>query len=320
MYIPEYSITPKILKNIASIEYARAVIENTSILPTWALQLQREALTSTVINLLHLEGVNADTEVVKSHIDGLINSDNQNSLIRQATTLLNKVSELSISTNIDEEVIKKHFFDATKKQSFRKNSVSGKVNSQEILAEIVELFDWINSVDAIQTHPLIVGAIVMGRLEEIYPFDELSSWFSNFSTLVYLKTCTYTLRDFLIFGDFDYIPTTTSIAQTEEKDMTQWIENFTQNLLNKAEQVKAHVFMFANDATLSKATGQARLDSREQKIVLYIQDYGLLQNSDFGKLFPDLSQDTVLRTLKRLIDRDIIVKKGSTKSSRYELA
>jgi hypothetical protein len=41
MFIPELTITPKILRNISAFEYAKAVIENTVILPTWEKQLQK---------------------------------------------------------------------------------------------------------------------------------------------------------------------------------------------------------------------------------------------------------------------------------------
>ena len=50
-----------------------------------------------------------------------------------------------------------------------------------------------------------------------------------------------------------------------------------------------------------------------------MQDYGVLQNKDFSRIFPDISEDTVLRDLKSLIDAGIVQKTGSTKSSRYEL-
>jgi len=50
-----------------------------------------------------------------------------------------------------------------------------------------------------------------------------------------------------------------------------------------------------------------------------LQDYGMIQNKDFPNLFPNISEDTVLRELKKLLEKDLIVKKGKTKSSRYEL-
>jgi DeoR/GlpR family transcriptional regulator of sugar metabolism len=61
------------------------------------------------------------------------------------------------------------------------------------------------------------------------------------------------------------------------------------------------------------------VSERQERIIEYLQDYGMLQNKDFPRIFPNISEDTVLRDLKVLIDMGIIQKTGSTKSSRYVL-
>jgi len=45
-----------------------------------------------------------------------------------------------------------------------------------------------------------------------------------------------------------------------------------------------------------------------------------MQNKDFPKLFPGVSEDSILRDIKVLLNQGIVVKTGSTKSSMYELS
>jgi DeoR/GlpR family transcriptional regulator of sugar metabolism len=78
--------------------------------------------------------------------------------------------------------------------------------------------------------------------------------------------------------------------------------------------------LLARDTKLAKATGRVKLSGRQQRIVEHLQDYGILQNKDFALIFPDVSEDSILRDLKALIAEGIVVKNGSTKSSRYELS
>ena len=71
MFIPEYSITTKILKNISVIEYAKAVIENTPILPSWESQLKKEAKVLLLHTHLKNVGLNIDQLKVKSYLDNI---------------------------------------------------------------------------------------------------------------------------------------------------------------------------------------------------------------------------------------------------------
>ena len=64
---------------------------------------------------------------------------------------------------------------------------------------------------------------------------------------------------------------------------------------------------------------QIYLTDRQIKIIEYLQDVGYLQNKLFQNVFPDISEDTVLRDLQELISKGLIRKVGSTKSARYEI-
>jgi len=86
-----------------------------------------------------------------------------------------------------------------------------------------------------------------------------------------------------------------------------------------AEKKREEILLLSKDTKILQASGSAELTERQEIIVAYLQDYGKIQNKDFEIILPNVSEDSVLRDLKVLMDKGIVVKKGKTKSSRYEL-
>jgi len=104
-----------------------------------------------------------------------------------------------------------------------------------------------------------------------------------------------------------------------EEDLTEWIDFYLGTMASEATEKKEEILLLSKDTKIAAATGKAKLSRRQEDIIVYLQDYGMLQNKDFEGLFPRISEDTVLRELKKLVSGGIVVKKGKTKSSRYEL-
>ena len=84
-------------------------------------------------------------------------------------------------------------------------------------------------------------------------------------------------------------------------------------------RVKTKVVKMSKDAKIKERTGQVYISERQEQIIEWLNNNGSLKNSDFDELFPNVSDDTVLREIKGLLDSEIIIKKGRTKSARYEL-
>lgn len=329
MFLPEYSITPKTLKNISSIEYGKAIIENTTILPNWENQLKKDAVVKRVHGSLQIIGINIDYQKVKSSVENInkpINQETKN--LVDAVNLANEISKNRDMEEIDLKYLHKTLTEGiipkVKQGSYRNNQVKDKTNPEEILAQIVQLFDWINGLDAKETHPVITAAVLKGFLEIIQPFEEFSNICSNLLTYVCLKTSGYGFKDFISMEGYykntrnDYFKYIEEFDK-DEPDFTQWIEYFTEGLASEVSTTAQNVQLLAKDTKIAKATGRASISTRQERIVEFIQDYGMLQNKDFLKLFPNISEDTVLRDLKTLMDMGIIQKAGSTKSSRYQL-
>ncbi len=323
MFIPEYSITTKILRNISVIEYAKAVIENTPILPSWENQLKKEAKVLLLQTYLKDAGLNIDQLKVKSYLDNIdINIPLEFS---DLLNTLDLVEGLSGKKEFTETEIREVAKTLTHKGSYRDTKIPNKPNPEELLAKIVQFFDWLHSLDGKETHPVIIAAITRGFFEKIEPFKSFGHIISGFISMLSLNTAGYDLKNMMCVEDYfektkrEYYSTLNKLSLVST-DYTPWIEYFTEGMSVEASNIKEKIKLLARDTKIAKATGRIKFTSRQERIVEYLQDYGVLQNKDFTKVFPDTSEDSILRDLKVLIGKGVIQKSGSTKSSMYELA
>ena len=329
MYVPEYTITKEILNNIAVAEYGKSIVENTTILPNWEGQLRREALIKTIKFLLDQENLNIPVEKVKKQLDGIAQDTAQS--ISNTQSAYEYVLELSKEKEFEEESLKmlhqkltNKVVHESKSGKYRSVRKTGGTDPQEILAKMVELLDWYYSMDAKDTHPILIAGIMRARILEIQPFENFNNAMAGLISLLCVKSCGYIMRDFLSFEEYfvnsrnEHFNTFASISKNEG-DVTDWLEYFTEGVANEISKLQEQVLLLARDTKIAKVTGRAELSKRQERIIEFLQDYGLIRNSDFPRVFPDISEDSVLRDLKVLVEDGIVVKKGKTKSSRYEL-
>ncbi len=87
------------------------------------------------------------------------------------------------------------------------------------------------------------------------------------------------------------------------------------------EKIKEKILKVSKDVKLKERFGgqQIYLTERQIKIIEYLQEIGFLQNQSFPAIFPDISEDSVLRDLQDLFKKGLIKKIGSTKGARYVL-
>jgi Fic family protein len=329
MFVPEYTITPGILQNIASIEYNRSLIENTAILPNFVDKMEKEALLEYIIYSHRFYGENINPEHVKKSLN-LVDKI-KNPQVKNLLEGLNLAEEISSTYELEEDslkgiqrVVARETASRWQAGKYRSNRVKNKTDPEEILAEMTELLDWYNGLDAMDTNPVIVSGILKAELETIFPFEQLNFIVANLASRIILYHKNYQMIRYIFLESYysqskkDYEYNLLSVLN-EEGDFTTWLEYYTEGFSTQAATVAEKIKLYAKDTKLAKVSGRVYFSKRQEKIIEYLQDYGLLQNKEFATIFPNISEDTVLRDLKKLIDSGVVVKRGSTKLSRYEL-
>lgn len=322
MYIPDFSITNKLLKTIGDIEKNIGIIEGIKLLPFSQKILIKENLEKKVYNLCLIEDINFSLIDVKRHLDSV--SPHLNNNLLNIIGLVEDIEDLSKIKSLWIKRIKlTNEKISSDKNTFRVRKLLNRVNPDEILARITPITDWLNSADAKNTHPIIVSAILLADFENIHPFESNSKITNHILSDMYLYQNNYKIvaqtpyQEGLAVLTFRYNELLNYLK--ESNDYTEWIEFYAENVANYLNILREKYQLLEKETKERNIPNLEKLTPRQQKIYQYLLDYKFIQNSDFPKLVPGVSEDSILRDLRSLLDLGMITKSGKTKSSKYEI-
>ncbi len=204
--------------------------------------------------------------------------------------------------------------------------------SVEVPILVKNFLEWLNSQEGRQIHPIIRSAITHYILVAIHPFVEGNGRTARAMATLILMVEGYNIKGLFALEEYfdrnaaDYYGTLQKISSQKgnlnEKDLTEWVEFFSRALNIELSRIKEKVENLSSDIKLKQKLGgkQIPLTERQVKLIEYIREFGGLRITDAKELFPMISEDTIWRDLKKLIDQKIIEKRGSTKGAYYTLS
>lgn len=343
MYAPNFQISNKVLQNIGAIEAARQVIENAPLIPYWEKKFQEEAAIRSVHFGTHIEGNELSLNQVERVLEGeqIVARERDVQEVINYRNVVNYIEEKQ-NAPIDEDTI----FDLHKivvhkilspqdsgryreKDVVIRNSITGDVSfrpphSIEVEWQMRDLVHFIQNERDI--HPVLKTGIVHYEFVRIHPFLDGNGRVGRALSMLVLFREGYDVRKFFSIEEhFDRDPEAyyESLQSVEKRngELTVWLEYFTGCLAIELTKIKEKIEHISIDSTLKKKLGgPVMLTDRQLKIVEYMQQIGYLENKVFANLFPDVSEDTVLREVQDLVKKGIIVKRGRTKGVKYLMA
>jgi len=344
MFLPSYNITNKILTNIAKIEAAEEVIKNAPLLPLWEKQFKQDAIVRAVHHGTHIEGNllkkdEAKDVLLGKQVIGRPRDIQEVINYRKVIEFIDEEAKKKIE-KITEQLIKKLHRILTdkvlppteqgeyrKKQVVIRNSQTGEVTFRppppiEVPFLMREFVYWLNTWDFQKIHPVLKAGIAHHELVRIHPFLDGNGRVARILATLILFLGGYDIRRFFSLEEYydkDAISYYENLQKATAGDLTSWLEYFTLGAAIEFEKVKEKILKLSKDIKLKEKIGgqQVFLTDRQIKIIEYIQEVGYLQNQSFKILFPDISEDSVLRDLKELMNKGLIKKVGSTKKARY---
>jgi Fic family protein len=370
MFSPIFSINNQILKNIGTIEAAKAIIDEAPLIPAYEKQFQQEAIVRTVHFGTRIEGNDLTFQEVAQLVEGrqitagerdiqeVINYRNVMSYLEELWSLYDAGMPLPEEKNIDssnkhrpffysEAIIKRiHEFTTTKiipesevgryrhQQVVLKNTRTGEIAHRpppaiEVPYLIADLIDWLNNPKSQDIHPAIKSAITQYVLVAIHPFIEGNGRVSRAFAMLPLYVQGYDIRRLFSMEEYfdrnaeTYYNTiqNTHLLSSDifKRDLTNWVSYFTEALSIELSRVKEKVQSLSRDIKLKQKLGgkQVHLTERQIKLVEYMQQFGGLRMPDAQQLLPMVSDDTIWRDLKKLVDSGAVEKRGSTKGAYY---
>jgi Fic family protein len=193
-----------------------------------------------------------------------------------------------------------------------------------------DFIHWLNLKESREIHPVLRAGIAHYAIAAIHPFIEGNGRTARaFATLVLFVEEYDIRRLFSLEEYFDrdaetyyktLIATSNQSSDLTERDLTSWLEYFTYGLSVELEKVREKVRKLSIDSRIRrKRGGQVMISERQVKIIEYLSENGQAVMRQLRQLFPDYSDDAILRDLQILTKKGIIKKKGSTKGAYYEL-
>jgi len=185
-----------------------------------------------------------------------------------------------------------------------------------------EFLYWMNRDDRQDIHPVLKAGIVHHELVRIHPFLDGNGRVARVLATLILFLGGYDIRRFFSLEEYydkDAVVYYQNLQKASAGDLTSWLEYFTYGGSVEFEKIKEKILKLSKDVKLKERFGgqQIYLTERQIKIIEYIQEIGYLQNQSFSTIFPDISEDSVLRDIQDLTKKGLLKKVGSTKAARY---
>ncbi len=347
MFSPKFQITNRILTNISKIEAVEEVIRHAPILPLWEKEFREDAIVRSVYHGTHIEGNMLHKDEALSVLKGkdvMARARDIQEIINYRK-VIDFIDEEARNKNetISEEFIKKlHSIIVEKilqgdqsakyreKQVIIRNSQTGEVTFKppipiEVPYLMKEFVLWINQTSRDDLHPILKAGVAHHEFVRIHPFLDGNGRVSRILATYVLLMGGYDIRRFFSLEEYydrDAIAYYESLQKATGGDLTTWLEYFTYGASMEFEKVKEKILRLSKDAKMKEKFGgrQIFLTERQVKIIEYIQEIGYMQNKGFASIFPDLSEDSILRDINDLIEKGLIKKIGKTKAARYVLA
>lgn len=248
-------------------------------------------------------------------------------------TIIKRIHQLTTSKIIPETEVGKY----RHQQVVLKNTQTGEIAHRpppaiEVPYLVADLVAWLNDKSSREIHPTIRSAITQYILVAIHPFIEGNGRVSRAFGMLPLYVEGYDIKRLFSLEEYfdrnaeNYYNTIQSTHNLStnifKRDLTLWVTYFTQVLSIELNRVKEKVQSLSRDLKFKQKLGgkQIHLSERQIKLVEYMQQFGGLRMPDAQQILPMVSDDTIWRDLKKLIDDKVVEKRGSTKGAYYCLA
>ena len=182
-----------------------------------------------------------------------------------------------------------------------------------------ELVSWLNRPSDI--HPVIASGIAQFQLVHIHPFLDGNGRTSRLLSTLCLYRAGYDFKRLFTISEYydrdrmAFYRALQSVRQTN-MDMTRWIEFFAIGLATQLAEVKRRGELATQQDMLAR---RHDLTDRQALALRHVMESGRVTIGEFEHLCPGIQRRTLQRDLRGLMEKGLLLRRGSTNRLEYVL-
>lgn len=340
MFKPNYQLSQELLSQITQIERLYGQLEALKIPQKLELNLERTNLVQSAYVSNSIEGNPLSLrEVTNLLLDGRVPVNRDEKEVRNYFDILKKLpeytdQELDIElTNQVHKQLMTGVRDEIAGQIRNKKVVVGKYagkseqavsleikheppfhDQENIIKHLKEFYGWLDQVDGLPA--VIKAGIFHHHFVYIHPYIDGNGRVCRLLTaLVFLKE-NYLINKYFVLDDYydiDRLAYSDKLHSADQGDKTEWLEYFAEGVKYSLKSALARIeagmlnFKVANQPT-----------NKEAEVIKILQKYPEITSPQLAKQLK-VSRQQAHNLLSSLVEKGLVEKKGSTKSSFYYL-
>jgi Fic family protein len=184
--------------------------------------------------------------------------------------------------------------------------------------EMEKFIEWINNLGDLNS--VIAAGVIHYEFMRIQPFVEGNGLTARALTALFLRMEEFGIERFFTLDEYyksdltEYYKALNSVDK-KTRDLTEWLEYFLEGFLISISRVKDQILLFSPEVSPQE---QIKLSKKQIRIIEYIHLNGQISNLEVKKLF-NISRQGAYKDLRRLMDLNLIEKKGGSRSTYYVL-
>ena len=341
-FTPRFSITNAIAAALTEIERARGFLDAASLSDEWIDSMRSRAFLLEAHHTTHIEGTRLTIEEAAGLLAGEdvpgVDSDDRRELLNYrdafelVSTYLNEGGPITERLILE---IHRHLVSGVRGgsaapgkyrrvQNYVINSATGETiytppPAHDVPILMRELVSWLNRPTDI--HPVIASGIAQFQLVHIHPFIDGNGRTSRLLSTLCLYRVGYDFKRLFTISEYydrdrmAFYRALQSVRRTN-MNMTGWIEFFTTGLATQLAEVKQRGELAIRQDILAR-----RHDLTERQVIAlrHVLEYGRVTISEFEHLCPGIQRRTLQRDLRSLVDKGLLLRRGSTNRLEYVL-
>lgn len=357
MFDPRLNISSKLLSLVVKAELDFFYVKSVTVPDEWILKIKSESLVKRIVYGLKLEGIDVASDVVakvvlddpgrdeklddiamrtgliikENELQAIINMINALKLVSQIGFIASKFAGEKITSNdlvkinkiIGERLVTSSSLGFYRSNNLYDNPIKHPYFN-EIDYQLDDFMNWFLSQDNKDLNPILVFAILFKELIRIWPFEAF-----NFLSIVLFVTCYLNFRGYV---GLDYSSIEEEIWR-KKQSLFDMLSKYQDKSVGEEEVLEFVVGIIVAVASRSKTrvseveshtfkivTNQGRavpLSERQIVILEEVNAKGQLTIKDIREVLSGLSDDTILREIKDLLNKKMIKRRGKTKGAIY---